>query len=117
MWAKALLPLLSCELSSPWHNVLTATDSFPDGFGVCERKLDIDCIADIGRTSERWRFGVEDAIAARQHALEPHTDSHQGTIDESLEESIYVDMTFDGVHPDILKFEDWYVVQGRRWQF
>ena len=40
------------------------------GFGVVTRPCDPAMIRDAIRYSERWRFGVEECIRARQHALE-----------------------------------------------
>lgn len=66
---RSLLPLLRCNLCAEWHPEATASDASPYGLGVCQRTAPCPEIAALGRTSEGWRFRVEDAVRAREHAL------------------------------------------------
>ena len=42
------------------------------GYRVCERCCPEHTAAEIGQRSERWRWDVEEAIQACEHALKPH---------------------------------------------
>ena len=68
-WISSLLPLVYTNTWREWSPRLHVGDASDDGFGVCELMTDVATTSSLGRTSERWRFRTEDAIAARQHAL------------------------------------------------
>ena len=65
----ALLPLLSVQVDAEWSPELTCTDASDTGFGIVHREHDISKIAEAGRQSEKWRFGVARCVQARAHAL------------------------------------------------
>ena len=72
-------------------------DASMSGCGVCERHCSEHTAAVIGRQSERWRWDVEEAIRAREHALKPHdVVAFDGA------------MTFSEVPPSIITSEDWH---------
>ncbi|CAE7735243.1 unnamed protein product [Symbiodinium necroappetens] len=67
--ASSILPLMCTSLDLPWSPVVTATDASEIGYGVCQRHLGCDQVAQVGRSCERWRYAVEGAIKARSNAL------------------------------------------------
>ena len=77
-WMRSLLPLLESDMSLPWLHTVVASDASDTGMGVCIRSLDSHQVARVGRLSEKWRFRVEEAQRAREHALanaaEPRAD-------------------------------------------
>ena len=77
-------------------------------------------VAAIGQTSERWCFHSAEAIDAQKHALNINDDDHDHTHNKneiafSLASEIN-SMPFAEVPKDILKFDSWSIVQGRRWE-
>ena len=46
-----------------------ATDASTFGLGACEWRGDGELVRRVGSCSERWRFAVEQAVSAREHAL------------------------------------------------
>ena len=65
----SLLPLCHARIRAPWHTSVTASDSSMEGAGVCTRDLPVSLVRRFCKTSERWRFGFEDAVRARAHAF------------------------------------------------
>ena len=53
---SGLLPMLVASMRRSWSDVVVITDASPDGYGICERQLDTQTVADIGRWQERWRY-------------------------------------------------------------
>ena len=51
-----VLPLLVGNMRSAWSETVTCTDASPDGFGICERTLSLQHVAEVGAWHERWRF-------------------------------------------------------------
>jgi hypothetical protein len=78
-WMRSLLPLLEADMSLPWLPTIVASDAPDTGMGVCVRSLDVHQVARVGRLSEKWRFRVEEAQRAREHAFAnaatPRSDS------------------------------------------
>ena len=71
-WIASLLPLLTCNLASPWSPWVYATDASGGahgGFGVTRRWRDPVDAAATGSCGERWRFPAEEFISARRSAL------------------------------------------------
>ncbi len=111
---RSILPLLRVQVDAPWNGTLTATDSSPWGFGVCERSLDPAVCARVGRVCEKWRFEFEDAIHARKHALgaadEPGPDADH---DQDLTETLGELQDFPEIPKGLLDFKDWSVVRSQ----
>ena len=62
-----LLPILSCNLASPWSPWVYATDASGrthSGHGVTRRRCDPVDVAAAGRCAERWKFPAEEFISA-----------------------------------------------------
>ena len=132
MWARSILPALVASLDLEWSSRLTCTDSSHLGFGVVECDLDSTLIGNCGRTPEKWRFQLEDAIKARNHSL-PTSCSVPQQIDVPPENFGQLPDSSDGVAapagpdsppcgfdevPDsLLKGGPWVVVQSRRWDY
>ena len=68
-WARSLLPLFAADLGAAWHDIVLATDASSIGAGVCTAPSLPEEAAAVGRCSERWRYTVTEACAARRHAL------------------------------------------------
>ena len=74
-WASTLLPLLYADTGRPWSSTVYACDAeggsatHCGGYGVCRRELDVKEVAGLGRISERWRYDMQEFIAARELAL------------------------------------------------
>ena len=68
-WVASLLPLLTANLWRPWDPVLSCSDASELGFGIVTQNVGKDVVSQAGRVSERWRFDVEDSVAARSSAL------------------------------------------------
>ncbi len=56
-------------MDSGWDPVVHCCDASLSGFGVVSRPLGSRVAGEIGRQCERWRFALEDSIAARESAL------------------------------------------------
>ena len=61
----ALLPLFVADLRAPWSDSLLCSDASPFGIGVCARSVDPGLVGRLGRCAEKWRYRVEDLVAAR----------------------------------------------------
>ena len=48
--------MLVASMRRSWSDVVVIADASPDGHGICERQLDTQTVADIGRWQERWRY-------------------------------------------------------------
>ena len=68
-WVSALLPMMFTDLSRVWSPKVAFSDACPFGIGVVAGKVDGAVVKSVGEVSERWRFSVEAAVAARRHAL------------------------------------------------
>lgn len=53
-----ICPLIWRNLASPWSNDVVAVDASHWGLGATISTFSTDDVADLGRFSERWRFGV-----------------------------------------------------------
>ena len=51
-----LVPLLVGELKRPWSTTISCSDASPEGYGVCQRQLDKQCVHELGSWQDRWRF-------------------------------------------------------------
>ena len=74
-WIASLLPLLTCNLASPWSPWVYATDASGgehEGYGVTRRWCDPVDAAAAGGCAERWRCSAEEFISARRSALGEH---------------------------------------------
>ena len=109
----ALLPLLRTDLGAPWKSTDAAVDASDFGIGVCRRSLDPNLAGRLGRASERWRYKVEGAVAARRNAME-------GDDEPDPEPHAVTDITtgrpteFHEVPNAILNDADWSVVLAGR---
>ena len=68
----SFLPLLTCDLASPWSPWVYATDASGaarGGYGVTRRKCDSETGAAAGSCAQRWRFSAEELIRARRSVL------------------------------------------------
>ena len=71
-WIASLLPLLTCNLASPWSPWVYATDASGGalrGYGVARRKCDPESVAAAVSCAERWRFSAEEFISAQRSVL------------------------------------------------
>ncbi|CAE7422123.1 unnamed protein product [Symbiodinium natans] len=125
-WFSAVLPLLRMKINCGWSQDITASDSSPWGLGVCLRTLEKQEVQSLGGCSERWRFRFEDALRARDHALNQDDgeafkpgESGIGSIrDCSLGISSFIrDLGFDEVPKKVLQKDAWTVVWSRPWKF
>ena len=74
-WISSLLPLLSCNLASPWSPWVYATDASGGthgGYEVTRRLCDPVHTTAAGSCAERRRFSAEEFISARRSALGEH---------------------------------------------
>ena len=112
--ASSILPLMCTSLDLPWSSTVMATDASEVGYGVCERQLDSDRVALIGRTCEQWRYSVEGAIKARTHAL----GQDAAPLDEGrhYDRARVRDTDFNEVGVDVLDSSSWHVVFSGEWQ-
>ena len=70
-WISSLLPLLSCNLASPWSPWVYATDASGGthgGYEVTRRLCDPVHTTAAGSCAERRRFSAEEFISARRSA-------------------------------------------------
>ena len=61
-WIASPLPLLNCDLASPWSLWVYAADASGGargGYGVTRRWCDPEDVAAAGSCAERWRFSAE----------------------------------------------------------
>ncbi|CAE7297688.1 unnamed protein product [Symbiodinium sp. CCMP2456] len=113
--ASSILPLMCTSLDLPWSPVVTATDASEIGYGVCQRHLGCDQVAQVGRSCERWRYAVEGAIKARSNALGAGGDHAD---DQAQYECARIrDSEFKEVGASVLDPSAWHVVFSGRWQF
>ena len=71
-WIASLLPLLTCNLASPWSPRVYGKDASGgarEGYGVTRRKCDPETVAAAGSCAERCRFSAEEFISARRSVL------------------------------------------------
>ena len=116
LWhARCILPLLSVDLSAEWWPEVAASDASLFGLGVTVRKAPTQLVSSIGRCSERWRFRVEGAQRAREHALHQAPVDPMSYPDKALE-NLLVDnpSAFDEVPSDFLKSDSWKVVHASK---
>ena len=66
---RDLLPVLQTDLTAGWHGTIACSDAAPEGLGVARRRMDPAAVASCARFSERWRFRVAGAAAARESSL------------------------------------------------
>ena len=122
-WVASLLPLFQIRLNIGWSEDVTASDSSPWGVGVCSRKIDAKEVRNLGSFSERWRFKFEDAMRARQHALEHarhEINNHDADIPDvknSVDSQFISDCIFQEIGPEIMKKDEWTVVWSMPWKF
>ncbi|CAK0853345.1 unnamed protein product [Prorocentrum cordatum] len=55
-WCRALLPLVTADMSRPWSPLITSYDASPWGYGVCEASVSASQSGQIGRLSDRSRW-------------------------------------------------------------
>ena len=74
---RNLLPVLFCDARLPWLGRLYASDSSGGddggcgGYGVVSKDVDPEIARGLGQANERWRYDVEELIAARRaHELD-----------------------------------------------
>ena len=90
-WAASLLPFAFVDTRREWDTVVSASDAEGanstdvGGFGVVEAVWDIETVQHCGSLAEHWRYQVEDAIAARKHALAQELDARVLAVAELAE--------------------------------
>ena len=115
---RCLLPLLRARVKAPWHDRCMACDASTFGLGACERDLDLATARSLGRTSERWRYRVEDAVRARARALGLDCQGGDELPSEIAAESQReMNGAFREVPPDFLKGTQWRNVHASRIHF
>ena len=101
-WIASLLPLLTCNLASPWSPWVYATDASGGArgsYGVTRRWCDPVDAAATGSCAERWRLSAEEFINARRSALvelEPEAQKASWLGVEDIREASRVDL-----HPSL----------------
>ena len=70
------------KLNCGWSEDITASDSCPWGLGLCRRTISRTEAQSLGSCSERWRFKFEDAMRAREHALDMKPPSSNSAGDD-----------------------------------
>ena len=90
---RSLLPMAFIDVGRPWSSLLTATDASLSGFGVCERRVDSNVLASVGRHAEKWRYDAEDIVKPRDVLL-GCTDAAlvSGELNATAEASVVLDM-------------------------
>ena len=129
----ALAPLLRADTRWPWCQDLYCSDASGGdsggfgGFGVCKTTVGTNRAAELGRVSERWRYGAEELLQARRVALGilPQDTADQlatavGPVSHSLmattEEAARRSCAFSFVPRDqIGEFKSWTTVISGRW--
>eukprot|EP00435_Cladocopium_sp_Y103_P070321 s689_g35.t1 len=119
-----LLPLLVGDMRRPWSNTVTCTDASPEGYGICERSLDIDVINNIGLWQERWRYkrAPLEHWKPREKALgmDPFKDLNTARADPRAFECSDVferNEQFEEVPFSILSPQDWDIAMNGSWKF
>ena len=114
-WLRATLPLWSCRLDLPWSASVHCSDASPYGRGVCERRLPLDIIAELGRANEKWRYKTVNAITARRHALSSASDIITDKEIENYARAPEVrHREFQEIPPTLLEPADWKIVHSSR---
>ena len=120
--ASSLLPLLRAPLSLPWSPIVYATDSSDSGFGICQRTMGSQRVAQVGKVAESWRYSFEDCVHARRSSLlfdptllDP-TDP-AGSARHIREEAAGLVAEFSEVGDDVLEFSRWSTVYSGRWLY
>ena len=118
-----VLPLLVGDMRRVWSDNVTCTDASPEGFGICERSMNISRVSDIGRWQERWRFKRTpiDEWQPRQRALglDPLRDLNTARGDPDAFEwadSFSRNDSFEEIPHDILDPHDWDVALNGKWK-
>ncbi|CAE7247208.1 unnamed protein product [Symbiodinium sp. CCMP2592] len=122
-WIAALLPLFRFKINTGWSSDVVASDSSPWGVGVCHRQLDVGQVRSIGSCSERWRFKFEDALQARERALQERTKPGQpeeliSCVPHSTgkNNSFITSLGFEEVPHDIMLRKHWCVAWSKPWE-
>lgn len=115
-WAASLIALVKRDLSSPWSDIVHATDASLWGRGIVSTKRSVEDVRRVGSHNDRWRFTAEEektvfttetsasCEAWDCETLEPKQQLEQSCVRASFPE---VDLDFIG--------EDWSEVEGSRW--
>ncbi|CAK0808709.1 unnamed protein product [Prorocentrum cordatum] len=62
-------PLLWRDLRAQWSCSVGCVDASPRGLGACEADWDVGAVREVGRHSERWRYGRAERLPPRRRAL------------------------------------------------
>ncbi|CAK0857499.1 unnamed protein product, partial [Prorocentrum cordatum] len=62
-------PLLWRDLRAQWSCSVGCVDAPPWGLGACEADWDVGAVREVGRHSERWRYGRAERLPPRRRAL------------------------------------------------
>ncbi|CAK0878435.1 unnamed protein product, partial [Prorocentrum cordatum] len=62
-------PLLWRDLRAQWSRSVGCVDASPWGLGACEADWDVGAVREVGRHSERWRYGRAERLPPRRRAL------------------------------------------------
>ena len=112
----AISPLLWRDLRSQWSETVYATDASEWGLGATTSRIPADQVKDLGKFSERWRFGdPEFAQARRSHLVDLGGVGEDGVADnfKSNEQATQTDPFIDRSRP-VLRNVDFGVVD-RPW--
>ncbi|CAK0836023.1 unnamed protein product [Prorocentrum cordatum] len=71
-WCRALLPLVTADMSRPWSPLITSYDASPWGYGVCETSVSASQSGQIGRLNDRSRW--KGLLATNRRPLDDLTD-------------------------------------------
>lgn len=118
-----LLPLLVGDMRREWSDTVTCTDASPEGFGICERRLDMRSVSKIGRWHERWRYKRTpvEQWQPRERALgwDPlkHLNTARGDPDAfEWGDTFSRNEDFEEVPHEILHPTDWELALNGQWK-
>ena len=117
-----IIPLLFADIRRHWSSTILCTDASPSGYGICEREVSAECVSDLGRWNERWRFKrlppSEWAPRRRAMGLDPFSDPFTVVQAESVEqvETFEHNSCFPEVPPKLLNPSSWRTVLMGKWK-
>ena len=75
MW-DALSPLIWQNLGQGWSETIHAVEASNWGLGHCSSHLDREQVKRLGQCAEKWRYGNESHVKARDSLAQVSIDSH-----------------------------------------
>ncbi|CAK0868103.1 unnamed protein product, partial [Prorocentrum cordatum] len=116
-WCRALLPLVTADMSRPWFPLITSYDASPWGYGVCETSVSASQSGQIGRLNDRWRW--KGLVATNRRPRDDLTDLDDVDGDSKIPRyrgtilSAGAVSGFTEVDPGLLRDAAWVTVAAR----